>query len=204
MKLYYAPGACSLAPHIVIREAGLDVQLEKVTFAADGRRADGRNYYEINPMGAVPALEIAPGEVLTENAVLLQYLASLAPAADLGPPAEGIAHWRFLELLNFITTELHKSFSPLFRGPSPEVREQVVALLRQRFGMLAKRLDDQPYLTGEQFKIVDAYAYVMMTWAKLHRLDLTEWPKLGSLKTRVEQRPAVQTARREEGLPETA
>src|SRR5438477_6911017 len=116
MKLYYAPQACSLAPHIIAREAGLEIELVKVEFAADGRRAGGRDYWQINPKGSVPALELDSGEILTENAVVLQYLASLAPQANLGPPAEGLAHWRFLELLNFIATELHKTFTPLFKG----------------------------------------------------------------------------------------
>lgn len=200
MKLYYAPGACSLAPHIVAREAGLDVQLEKVEFGPDGRWAGGRNYWQINPKGAVPALELDSGEVLTENAVILQYLSSLAPQATLGPPAEGMAHWRFLELLNFIATELHKGFAPLFKQPAPAVREATIEALGLRFDLLARQLADRSYLTGERFTIADAYAYVILNWTRLHHLDLTPWPSLRALMDRIEARPAVQQARREEGL----
>jgi glutathione S-transferase len=200
MKLYYAPGACSLAPHIVAREAALEVQLEKVEFGADGRWAGGRDYWQINPKGAVPALQLDTGEVLTENAVVLQYLASLAPEADLGPPAEGLARWRFLELLNFIATELHKGFAPLFKQPTPELRDSTVEALGQRFDLLSRQLADRSYLTGERFTIADAYAYVTLNWTRLHQLDLTPWPSLRALLDRIETRPAVQQARREEGL----
>ena len=200
MKLYYAPGACSLAPHVIAREAGLDVRLEKVEFGPDGRWAGGRNYWQINPKGAVPALELDNGELLTENAVILQYLASLAPQAGLGPPAEGMAHWRFLELLNFIATELHKGFAPLFKQPTPAVREAAIEALGLRFDLLARQLADRSYLTGERFTIADAYAYVTLNWTRLHRLDLTPWPSLRALMDRIEARPAVRHARREEGL----
>jgi glutathione S-transferase len=200
MKLYYAPGACSLAPHVIAREAGLDVRLEKVEFGPDGRWAGGRNYWQINPKGAVPALELDNGELLTENAVILQYLASLAPQAGLGPPAEGMAHWRFLELLNFIATELHKGFAPLFKQPTPAVREAAIEALGLRFDLLARQLADRSYLTGERFTIADAYAYVTLNWTRLHRLDLTPWPSLRALMDRIEARPAVRQARREEGL----
>ena len=204
MKLYYAPGACSLAPHIVAREAGLDVQLEKVEFGADGRWAGGRDYWGINPKGAVPALEVANGEVLTENAVVLQYLASLAPQANLGPPAEGMARWRFLELLNFIATELHKGFSPLFKQPTPDVRDSTIKALGPRFDLLARQLADRSYLTGDRFTIADAYGYVILTWTRIHQVDLTPWPSLPAFMDRVETRPAVQQARLEEGLEASA
>ncbi|CAN7576063.1 glutathione transferase GstA [Phenylobacterium sp. LjRoot219] len=201
MKLYYAPGACSLAPHIVAHEAGLDVQLEKVEFRSDGSKsAGGRDYREINPKGSVPALELDDGEVLTENAVILQYLASLAPRADLGPPADGVSRWRFLELLNFIATELHKGFSPLFKQPTPAAREAIVQALGQRFDLMDRQLADRSYLTGDRFTVADAYAYVILNWTRLHQIDLTPWPSLRAFMERVEARPAVQRARREEGL----
>ena len=201
MKLYYAPGACSLAPHIIAREAGLDLLLEKVEFQADGSRtAGGRDYWEINPKGAVPTLELDSGERLTENAVVLQYLASLAPQADLGPPADGLPRWRFLELLNFIATELHKGFAPLFKQPTPELRDSTIKALDQRLALLARQLADRSYLTGNRFTIADAYAYVMLTWTRIHHVDVTRWPSLQAFMDRVEQRPAVRQARREEGL----
>jgi glutathione S-transferase len=200
MKLYYAPGACSLAPHIIAREAGLNLDLEKVEFGPDGRRAGGRDYWTINPKGTVPALELDGGEVLTENAVVLQYLASLAPDANLGPPAQGVARWRFLELLNFIATELHKGFTPLFKQPTPDLRQATVDALRVRFDRLAAQLADRSYLTGDRFTIADAYAYVVLSWTRLHKLDLTPWPSLRTFMDRVESRPAVSQARTEEGL----
>jgi glutathione S-transferase len=201
MKLYYAPAACSLAPHIIVREAGLDVQLEQVEFRADGtRRAGGRDYWQINPKGAVPALELDNGEVLTENAVVLQYLASLAPETNLGAPAAGMPRWRFLELLNFIATELHKGFSPLFKQPAPEVRDALIQELRPRIDLLARQLADRSYLTGDRFMIADAYAYAILNWTRIHPVDLTPWPSLRAFMDRVETRPAVQQARREEGL----
>jgi glutathione S-transferase len=201
MKLYYAPGACSLAPHIVAVEAGLPLELHKVEFGPGGKSVDGRDFAGINPKGAVPTLELDDGQILTENQVILQYLGSLAPDSRLGPPPLGIERWRFLELLNFIATELHKTFAILFKPDlSSKVREPVVAMIRQRLGLLQEMLADKSYLTGDRFTIADAYAYVMLTWADLHRIDLSPWPGLQSYKQRVEAREGVRQARREEGL----
>lgn len=199
MRLYYAPGACSLAPHIVIREAGLNVALDRVKFGADGRATEsGRNFYDINPQGAVPALELDNGEVLTEAQVLLQYLASLAPEKGLAPN-EGFAKWRALETLNFIATELHKGTSPLFKKPNPEAREAAVKNLFSRYKLLEGKLGDKDYLLGE-FSIADAYAFVMLTWARKFELDLSGFPKLLAYFDRVKARPAVQQALQAEGL----
>jgi glutathione S-transferase len=200
MKLYYAPGACSLAPHIVIREASLDVKLDKVKFGDKRTTEDGRDYYSINPMGAVPALELDDGSVLTENAVLLQYLAAKAPDKSLAP-LEGMAHWHLLETLNFIATELHKSFSPLFRKPPPEVREPQVKHILNRLGLLQGKLGDNPYLMGPRFSIADAYAFVILRWARTFEIDLSGLPGLTAYFERLIARPAVQAALTEEGLP---
>jgi glutathione S-transferase len=200
MKLFYAPAACSLAPHIVIREAGLDVALDKITFGEKRTTADGRDFYAINPQGAVPTLELDDGTVLTENAVLMQYLASLAPAKNL-VPADGLAHWRLLETVNFIATELHKGFSPLFRNPPAEQRETLVKNLLSRFKLLDGKLGDKQFLVGEGFTIADAYAYVMLRWAKKFEIDLGAYPQLTAYFARVHARPGVQAALREEGLP---
>jgi glutathione S-transferase len=199
MKLFYAPGACSLAPHIIIREAGLDVALDKVTFGPERLTTDGRNFYDINPQGAVPALELDSGEVLTEAQVLIQYLASLAPAKNLAPQ-DGMTRWRLLETLNFIATELHKGTSPLFKKPSAEAREAAVKNLVNRFGLLDGKLGDKPYLLGD-FTIADAYAFVMLTWARKFEIDLSSLPRLKAYYQRVQQRPAVQQTLQEEGLP---
>ena len=200
MQLYYVPGACSLAPHIAICEAGLDVKLNKVAFGAERRTEDGRDFYSVNPQGAVPTLELDSGEVLTENAVLLQYIASLGPKAGLAP-TEGMAHWRLLEALNFIATELHKSFSPLFRNPAPEVREAQIKLIQGRFKLLEGKLGDKPYLMGDGFTVADAYAFVMFFWSRNFQIDLSATPKLTTYFQRVMARPAVQQTLKEEGLP---
>jgi glutathione S-transferase len=201
MKLYYAPGACSLAPHIVIAESGIDASLDKITFGAEARTtAEGEDFYKINPQGAVPALELDNGEVLTENAVLLQYLATLAPQSRLAP-GDGMALWRLREMLNFIATELHKGFSPLFRKPSPEVREGLVKNLLGRLKLLSGKLGDKAYLMGGDFTIADAYAFVILRWAKHFEIDLDATPNLVAYYGRVLARKAVKQALEEEGLP---
>jgi len=198
MKLYYAPAACSLAPHIVAREAGLDLALEKVDLVAK-KTASGRDYLSINPKGAVPALELDTRDVLTENAVVLQYLADKAPQSGL-MVANGMARWHFLELVNFIATELHKGFGPLWHHPSAEVREATIENLSKRFDILDRQLGDQSYLTGETFTIADAYAYAILTWTKIHKIDMHRWPRLMAFPDRVAARPAVLRALAEEGL----
>ena len=201
MKLYYAPAACSLAPHIAAAEAGIPLELVKVEFGPSGKFAAGRNYLEINPKGAVPALEIDGGEVLTENAVLLQYLAAQAPDSGLMPKGQGLAHWRFLELLNFIATEIHKGFGPLWNpNTTPEVREATVANLGKKFDLLEAQLGAGPWLTGEAFTIADAYAYAVLNWTGIHKIDLGKWPGLKSFLDRAAQRPGVRKALQEEGL----
>lgn len=197
MKLYYAPAACSLAPHIVIREAGLDVALDKVTFGAERTTESGRNFYEINAQGAVPALELDSGEVLTEAQVLLQFLAAQKPEANLAPQ-DGMARWRLLETLNFIATELHKGISPLFRRPNEETRQGIVASVKARFDLLEQKLGGKDYLLGP-FSIADAYAFVTLNWAR--KFDIEVSPALQAYFARIKARPAVQQALRAEGLP---
>ncbi len=198
MRLFYAPGACSLAPHIIVREADLNVTLDKVSFGKERRTEDGRDFYQINPQGSVPALELDSGDVLTEAQVLLQYLAELAPAKNLAP-REGMQRWRLLETLNFIATELHKGTGPLFKRPTPELREATVETLKNRYALLEKKLGDKPYLLGE-FSIADAYAFVALTWARKFEIDLSALPKLQAYFQHVMARPAVQAALKEEGL----
>lgn len=199
MRLYYSPGACSLAPHIVIRETGLDVRLERVNLA-EKKTQDGRDYLAINPQGSVPALELDSGEVLTENAAVLQYLASLAPNAGLAPQ-EGMAHWRLLETLNFIATELHKGFSPLFHKPTPDAREALIKQLQNRLSLLQGKLGDNPFLLGDRFTIADAYAFVVLRWAEKFRIDVSGLPRLIDYFERLLARHSVQRALEEEGLP---
>jgi glutathione S-transferase len=200
MRLYYSPGACSLAPHIVISEAGLDVELDKVTFGQERTTQDGRDFLAINPQGSVPTLALDDGSVLTENAVVLQYLASLVPDANLAPQ-EGMAHWRLLETLNFIATELHKGFSPLFHKPSPDLREALLKQLRSRLTLLRGKLGSKRFVIGEHFTIADAYAFVILRWARRFQVDVSGLPELTSYFERLLSRPAVKRALAEEGLP---
>lgn len=199
MKLYYARGTCSLAPHIVLREAKLDdVILERVDLKTHTTSTQ-RDYRTINPMGAVPALELENGELLTENAVLLQYLAALAPESEIAMPADGMERWRLLELLNFIATELHKGFSQLFGNPPEEWRAKAADKIKNRFALLAAKLGSKPYLTGDRFSIADAYAFVMFVWAP--KFDIALPAELQAYEQRIRARPGVQGALREEGLP---
>ncbi|MBS0385196.1 MAG: glutathione transferase GstA [Proteobacteria bacterium] len=200
MKLFYSPGACSLAPHIVIREAALDVALDKITFGKERTTEDGRDFFSINPQGSVPALELDDGEVLTENAALLQFLAAQAPEKGLAPQ-EGMSRWRLLETLNFIATELHKGFSPLFHKPSPEARAALVERLQNRLALLQSKLGNKRYLLGDAFTIADAYAFVVLRWAHAFQIDLSGLPELKRYFQRLTARPAVQQALTEEGLP---
>lgn len=198
MKLYYAPGACSLAPHIVAKEAGLDVSLDKVTFGAERTTASGQNFYDVNPQGAVPVLELDSGEKLTEAQVLLQYLAAQKPETKLAR-TEGFERWRFLETLNFIATELHKGIGALFKNPPPDAREAQVKLIHSRLKLLEGKLGDKQYLLGD-FTVADAYAFVTLRWAKHFKIDLDGYPKLLAYFERVQARPGVQAALKEEGL----
>jgi glutathione S-transferase len=197
MKLHYAPAACSLAPHIIIREAGLDVTLSKVSFGKERLTEDGRNFYDINPQGAVPALELENGEVLTEAQVLLQYLAAQAPEKQLAPMV-GFDRWRLLETLNFIATELHKGISPLFKKPEEAAAKAIKETVANRFSLLERKLGDKDYLLG-QFSIADAYAFVTLNWARKFEIEVS--PRLKAYFGRIIERPAVQQALREEGLP---
>jgi glutathione S-transferase len=199
MKLYYAPSACSLAPHIVIREAGLDATFDKITWAPQRVTESGKDYFTINPQGAVPALETDSGEILTEAQVLMQYLASLAPAKNL-LPTEGFAKWRALETLNFIATELHKGTAPLFKKPDDAQRDALHQLVANRWTLFEAKLGDKPYVLGE-FSIADAYAFTVLRWAKAFKIDLSGLTKLEAYFQRVQARPAVQQALAFEGLP---
>lgn len=200
MKLYYLPGACSLSPHIVAREAGLDLTLDKVDHASK-RTAAGEDFLAVNPKGYVPALRLDDGDVLTEGAVIVQYLADQRPDAGLLPAAGSRARYHVLESLSYIGTELHKTYSPLFNLATPEaVRADRTAYLKRRYGLLEARLAAQPFLHGEQFTVADAYLFTVTRWADALKLDLSEFPALRAFQQRVAARPAVQAALRAEGL----
>ncbi|WP_246130442.1 glutathione transferase GstA [Nitrospirillum pindoramense] len=201
MKLYYKAGACSLSPHIVALEAGLDIAIEAVDLKTKVTET-GANFLEANPKGSVPALALDDGTVLTEGAVIAQYLADLAPASGLIPAAGSLGRYKVLEWLNFIATDLHKGFSPLFNPATPDDYKTVAKQnLDRRFAYLEAVLaDGRSYLTGETFTVADAYAYVVLTWAGKVGVDLAAYPKLSAFFTRVGQRPKVQAALKAEGL----
>jgi glutathione S-transferase len=200
MKLYYMPGACSLSPHIVLRETGADFQLVKV----DGKTKkteSGEDFLAINPNGYVPALQLDDGSVLTEGPAIVQYLADRAPATKLAPNNGTVERYQLQSVLNFVSTELHKQYSPLFDKATPEdVRKAQLARLAKRYDYVEKRLSAQPFITGAQFTVADAYLFTVTNWAGHVKLDLSPWPKLQDYQKRLSQRPSVQAALKAEGL----
>ena len=201
MKLYYAPGACSLAAHIALEEAGLAYQLAKVDLGTKSIKGGG-DYRAVNEKGSVPALELDDGGVLTENAVVLQYIADQNPGAALAPQPGTFARYRLAEWLNFIATEIHKGFGPLWNPENPDaVKDAARAAIAKRFDYAGKRLASTPYLMGDTFTVADAYLYVMLTWTGKLGVDLAKWPMLAAYQARIAARPAVQRARAGEGLP---
>jgi len=204
MKLYYAPGVCSLASHIVAHEAGIPLAIEKVDTKA-GRTAGDRDYREINPKGYVPALEFDDGTVLTEGPAILQYLGDLKPESGLVPAHATPARYRLQEMLGYINSELHKSYSPLFNPDTPEVtREERKAYLQKRYALVDSILSRQPWLLGEHFTAADAYLFVVTNWARMVQVDLSAFPALLAFQQRVAERPAVQAAMAAEGLIKAA
>lgn len=200
MKLYYAPGACSLAPHIVLHEIGARFDAEKVDLGAK-RTASGEDFFAINPKGYVPALRLDNGEVFTEVAALLQYLADQSPQARLAPDNGTTERYRLIEWLTFVSTEIHKGFGPLFKPDTPEAtKESVRATLAKRFAYLNDRLAGRSFLTGDRFTIADAYLFTVVNWTNFHAIDLSPYPNLQAFQERVAARPKVQQALRAEGL----
>jgi len=204
MKLYYAPGACSLAPHIVAREAGIELQLQKVDTRTKTMMAEG-DYWAVNPKGYVPALELDNGEILTEGPAIVQYLADLRPGAGLAPANGTLARTRLQEMLGYINSEIHKTYSPLFNPrTSDDVRTERKEYLRRRYPLLDQQLAGRKYLFGDQFTIADAYLFVVTNWAKSTQVDLGDYANLQAFQRRVAARPAVQAAMQAEGLIPTA
>ena len=200
MKLYYSPGACSLSPHIVLREAGL--AFEPVLASTKTHKLqDGTDYYGINPKGYVPLLELDNGERLTEGPAIVQYIADQVPAKKLAPTAGTMARYRLQEWLNFITSELHKSFSPLFNPAMPEEGKAVYRTrLADRFKWVDGQLAGKNYLMGQDFSVADAYLFVVAGWGKHVGVDISGLANLGAFMARVGARPAVQEALKAEGL----
>jgi glutathione S-transferase len=200
MKLYYTPGACSLAAHIVLREAGFKFEPVAVDLSTK-KTASGDDLLAINPKGYVPALQLDDGQVLTEDQVILQYLADLKPEAGLASAFGTLERYRLMEWLAFIATEVHKGFGPLWNPSTPEItRQNAVALLSRRFDYLAKTLEQQPWLMGSRYSIADAYLFTILGWTKIHQVDLERWPAFAPYLGKIAERPAVREAMQVEGL----
>lgn len=198
MKLYILPGACSLAPHIVLRELGMTFELDKVDPKA-GKTASGEDYKTVNPLGYVPALRLDNGEVLTEVSAIVQYLADQKPDAKLAPPPGTMERYRFVQWLNFIATELHKGFSPLFVPNLPDsVRSATIDRLGTRLAHVDRHLQGRQYLLGDTFTVADAYLFTITTWLPYANMDLKTWPNVMAHHDRIKTRPAVREALRVE------
>ena len=201
MKLYYSPGACSLAPHIVARELGIPLDLAKVDLASH-KLEDGSNYYDVNPRGYVPALRVQESEpVLTEANILVQYLADQKPEAGLMPKAGTPERYRAQQWLAFVATELHKNFSWLWYKDTPaETKTAVKDKLNKRFAELDKHLAGNDYLLGKSFSAPDAYAFTIINWVNFLGMNIKDFPNLQAFMNRVAARPKVQETLKAEGL----
>jgi glutathione S-transferase len=200
MKLYYSPGACSLSPHIALREAGLDFELALASTKTK-KLADGSDYLQVNPKGQVPLLELDNGQRLSEGPVISQYIADLAPASGLAPAAGTFERYRMMEWLNFITSELHKGFSPMFMPTMPEEGKAVYkARVADRLKWVDEQLAGKSYLLGEQFTVADAYLFTVSNWCAPTGVDISALSNLNAFRARVAARPAVQAAMKAEGL----
>lgn len=203
MKLYYSPGACSLSPHIVLEELGLQYQGVQVDLASPPAE-----FSKLNPLGAVPVLAMPNGQALTEGAVIVQYLADQKPEAGLAPKAGTLERYRLQETMNFLATEVHKGFSPLFgleymskdEKAQADIRNYVVGSLGERFTILENRLASQDYLMPWGFTIADAYAFTLLSWCEHTKIDMARWPKLQEYMKRIASRPAVQRTLKAEDL----
>lgn len=200
MKLYFSPGACSLASHIALLEAELPFTADKVDMRTR-QTSDGRDFRTVNPNGYVPSLELDNGEILNEGQAILQYIADQKPGAQLAPPPATMPRYRLLEWLSFISSELHKGFGPLLRPGGPEDAKTATRdKLGLRLGFVAQHLASRQYLVGDHFTVADAYLYTVLTWSRVAGIDLSAWPVLAAYRERIQQRPAVQAARAAEGL----
>ncbi|PCG89495.1 Hypothetical protein PENO1_104320 [Penicillium occitanis (nom. inval.)] len=208
MEFFFLQDTCALAVHIACHEAGLHVQLRQLERSPTGLQVKSdnvnpRNYNSLNPKGKVPAIKFGAGGILTENQAILQYIAwELAPKDKALIPQNGPARWRAVELLNFITTELHKGFSPLFNSNiSARHRQEVIQDLGKGFTVLQDILGDKPFILGEEFTVADCYTWTVLTWTRFFDdVDLTKWPRLVEYRRKILQRPSVQKALEEEGL----
>ena len=204
MKLYYSPGACSLSPHIALLEAGLPYDLVKVDLRAK-KLENGDDFLKVNPKGQVPALALDSGELITEGPVIVQMIADKAAGKNLAPARDSTERYKLLEWLNFITTELHKNFGPMF---SPALADEAKALFKDRvmakFEYIDSQLTGRDYLMGNHFTVADGYLFTMLSWADRMKFDLSAMPNLLAYKDRVAARPKVQEALTKDGLMKAA
>ncbi|MGO4704795.1 glutathione transferase GstA [Microvirga sp. 2MCAF38] len=204
MKLYYTPGACSLAPHIVAREAGLPITLVKVDLSKNLTET-GENFRAINPKGYVPAIALKDGSLLTEAAAIIQYLADQQPGAGLAPANGTTERYRLIEWLTFISSEIHKGFSSLWNPATPDsMKAAAQDRLATRFAYLDETLAKRPFLMGEAFSIADAYLFTVVSWTNFHAIDISSFKNLSAFMARVAARPKVQEALVAEGLKQAA
>lgn len=200
MKLFYSPGACSLSPHIALREAGLAFQAVKAPTKTH-QLDDGTDYYTINPLGYVPLLELDDGTRLTEGPAIVQYIADQSPTKNLAPANGTLARYRLQSLLNFIGTELHKGYSPLFNPATPEAYKAIARdKLVSRYKWVDEQLAGKDYLSGEHFSVADGYLFTVTNWASKVGVDLSAYANVAAFMARVAARPAVQEALKAEGL----
>jgi glutathione S-transferase len=201
MKLYYSPGACSLSPHIVLREAGLKFDLERVDLAAKKLKESGADFLQVNPKGQVPVLQLDDGDKLTEGPAIVQYIADQKPESGLAPANGTRPRYHVQEWLNFVTSDLHKVFAPLFRPTTPEEFVKITKeTLASKFAYLDKHLANKQYLFGDTFTVADAYCFVIVGWSKYKDIDLSRWPNLKAYMDRIAARPKVLEAMKAEGL----
>ena len=200
MKLYYSPGACSLVPHIVLREAGYKFDLEKVDIP--GKKTEkGEDFWKINPKGYVPALKLDSGEVLTEVGVIIQYLADQKPESGLAPKFGTMERYHLMEAVNFAASEIHKQIGALFNPKmTPEMKEVQLGVIGRRFNALEKALEGRPYILGDKYSVADAYLFGVLNWTHVFKIDLGKWPNIKAFMARVGARPAVQETMKAEGL----
>lgn len=200
MKLYYSPGACSLSAHIALYETGIPFEIDRL-IKSTKMTVGGENFMQINPKGYVPTIKLDDGSILTECAAVLQYIADQKPGSGLAPKADTMERYRLQEWLTFTSSELHKSFSPLFNKDTlEEVKTNARNHLTKRLGHAEAQLASQPYLMGEHFTVTDAYLFVVLSWCKLVGFDLAAFPKIQGYIARITVRPAVQAAMKAEGL----
>lgn len=200
MELYFSPGACSLASHIALREAGLDFDLKKVDTKTK-KLEGGGDYYAITPKGYVPALRLDNGQVLTEGTAIMPFIADQSKGAKIAPAAGTLARARLQEWLGYVNSEVHKSFGPLFNpAATDEVKKTAVENITKKLDFLEKALAGREYLLDDGYSVADGYLFTILGWTRFVKIDLSKWPALSAYAARIGARPAVQAAMKAEGL----